>query len=241
MLKGTKRLASEAEGAVYRRVSAHTMARIEACAIIAASEEHKGIDAIMTNTGMDRLDASRLYIFGAIKRRKRIGLARSIVEAVEQIELKQQGDLRPALYPSTSTQDVARINSVNGNGYTLIAHGRRVAVGKDKPMEYKRPSVDVAKIYSKVVIQEEAKLDAYTVEAAFIERNAETMAAHAVMVWKRNAPDVVREIMTTGATGEDISKATGGELRKLARRIRYGIIDSIPVKDTVELVRRYAV
>lgn len=236
-------------------LSAMTMKRIEACAWIAASEKQEKIEAIAEATGNTTLDASKMYIIGALKAGIRRGTYRTYSEALDALEREQIGDRGESIGGlSNIERDVRRINHINAKP---VMQWEIELMGSKEVTEKKRHDVrNMAKVYGSLYVQWETQEAQSTVE--YVYENAErdtailnmdsTIRAYISEYIGRLSPTAckaIRAIVESAYSADDIARATDGDGYALRNKLNYlhrGFPkrDAVTPKEFAHILKRYA-
>jgi len=108
-----------------RKLSERDMIRVRACAILfLASSRASKIEQIAEAKGMSLEHAAIVYTMGALKRSRRLGIAKSYVEALDKLEAKQAGDRGSQITRTVSADKLSRmVNRIN-----RINRGAKVSI-----------------------------------------------------------------------------------------------------------------
>lgn len=236
-------------------LSAMTMKRIEACAIIAAHDKAEKIADMVETLECDTMDAAKRYIIGALKAGIRRGTYRTYSDALDALEREQVGDRGESIGAlSDIDRTVRRINHINAKPST--AWERELLNGKEVTELKRAHSRNMAKVYGSLYVQWIEREDAGTVEYIYetAEHDAEvlridsTIQAYMHEYIGRLSPTAqkaIRLIVESAYNSEAIAAAKDGDgkaLRNKAEYLHRGFPErkAVSVREFVEILKKYA-
>lgn len=228
-------------------LSTMTMRRIEACAIIAASDKAEKIEAIAEATDSTIEDAAIRYIIGALKAGIRRGTYRTYSDALDALEREQIGDRGESIGGLNELErTVRRINHINATPSTAW---ERALMGSKEVTEKKNHKRNMAKVYGTLYVQWEEKEAKNTIEySVMTARIEETIRAYISEYIGRLSPTAqkaVKAIAEATYSADAIATASDGDGKALRNKANYlykGFPkrDAISTREFVAILQRYA-
>lgn len=236
-------------------LSAMTMKRIEACAIIVAHDKAEKIASMAETLACDTMDAAKRYVIGALKAGIRRGTYRTYSDALDALEREQVGDRGESIGALNELErTVRRINHINAKPTTAW---EIELVGSKEVTEKKRHDVrNMAKVYGSLYVQWIEREDAGNVEYIYetAEHDAEvlkidsTIQAYISEYIGRLSPTAqkaIRLIVESAYNSEAIATAKDGDgkaLRNKAEYLHRGFPErkAVSVREFVEILKKYA-
>lgn len=237
-------------------LSAMTMKRIEACAIIVAHDKAEKIADMAETLECDTMDAAKRYIIGALKAGIRRGTYRTYSDALDALEREQVGDRGESIGALNELErTVRRINHINAKPSTEWE--RELLNGKEVTELKRRHDVrNMAKVYGSLYVQWIEREDAGTVEYIYetAEHDAEVLKIDSVISayireyigrLSPTAQKAIRLIVESAYNSEAIATAKDGDgkaLRNKAEYLHRGFPErkAVSVREFVEILRKYA-
>lgn len=235
-------------------LSKATMRRIEACAIIAASDKVEKIEAMAEALECDTIDAAKRYVIGALKAGIRRGTYRTYTEALEVFEREQIGDRGESIGElSELERTVRRINHINAKPSTVW---ERELMSAKEVTEKKSHSRNIAKVYGSLYVQwmerEECNTVDYIYETA--EHDAHVLKVDSVIGayiseyigrLSPTAQKAIRAIVESAYSIEAIATAKDGEAMALRNKLNYlhrGFPkrEALSAREFADVLRKYA-
>ena len=133
-------------------LSAMTMKRIEACAIIVAHDKSEKITDMAETLACSTMDAAKRYIIGALKAGIRRGTYRTYSDALDALEREQVGDRGESIGElSELERTVRRINHINAKPSTIWEH--ELMSAKEVTEKKESHGRNMAKVYGSLYVQ----------------------------------------------------------------------------------------
>jgi hypothetical protein len=232
--------------------------RIGACALLwfDAALQHKAkAEAIAEARNVSIEDACRIYVTGALKCSVRRGSARSIADALEQLEYGQVSDrgLSVKGFTNSVAKDVKRLERMTGEDYTRIVNGKSVVVEFEAKPTAVAHSKNMGKVLGTLYVEYDAQaaaseptyMLAYAgMEAAVLDIESEIGAYIADYVARLSitARKAIRDIVASTLSIDEIMR---GVDNKLLQRMKYlhsnfPKADAISTRELVVILRQYA-
>ena len=235
-------------------LSAMTMKRIEACAIIVAHDKAEKITDMAETLECSIMDASKRYIIGALKAGIRRGTYRTYADALDALEREQVGDRGESIGAlSDIDRTVRRINHINAKPST---EWERELISTEDMNALKRVhSRNMAKVYGSLYVQWIEREDAGNVEYIYetAEHDAEVLKIDStIQAYMREyigrlsptAQKAIRLIIESAYNSEAIATAKDGDgkaLRNKAEYLHRGFPErrAVSVREFIDILRKY--
>lgn len=233
------------------------MARVDACAYIAAAAHAERIATLAERRGVAVCVAARMYVWAALKRAVLRGSARNRLDALEALEAEQVESraARPLAAPSALAREVSRIEARTGDGYTVIRAGTRADVAVKVAPAPRRHARRMAPIYGSLYVQYDADMARATVDYAHEQSLYDDAAREIEDYVTRYLTDFfgrlsasglrsIRAILDAREGSAEIATAKTGTLKALRNRAEYVYTGfparaSVTCRDFVHYVKVY--
>lgn len=236
-------------------LSAMTMKRIEACAIIVAHDKAEKIADMAETLECDTMDASKRYIIGALKAGIRRGTYRTYSDALDALEREQVGDRGESIGALNELErTVRRINHINAKPST--AWEIELMDSKEVTEKKRHDIRNMAKVYGSLYVQWETKEKESTVDYAYenaeretaILRMDSTIRSYIHEYIGRLSPTAckaIRAIVESAYSADAIASAKDGDGYALRNKLNYlhrGFPkrDAISPREFAHILKRYA-
>lgn len=236
-------------------LSAMTMKRIEACAIIVAHDKAEKIADMAETLECDTMDAAKRYIIGALKAGIRRGTYRTYSDALDALEREQVGDRGESIGALNELErTVRRINHINAKPST--AWEIELMDSKEVTEKKRHDIRNMAKVYGSLYVQWETKEKESTVDYAYenaeretaILRMDSTIRSYIHEYIGRLSPTAckaIRAIVESAYSADAIASAKDGDGYALRNKLNYlhrGFPkrDAISPREFAHILKRYA-
>jgi hypothetical protein len=232
--------------------------RIGACALLwfDTSMAHKvKAEAIAEARDVSIEDACRIYVTGALKCSVRRGSARTIRDALEQLEYEQVSDrgLSVKGFANSVPRDVARLERMTGDDYTRIVKGESMTVALEaKPVAVSH-SKNMGKVLGTLYVEYDAKaaasepeymLEYDGMEAAVIDIDSAIGAYIGDYVARLSvtARKAIRDIVASTLSIDELMRGKDNKLLQRAKYLHSNFpkANDITTRELVVLLRQYA-
>lgn len=221
------------------------MARVDACAIIAAADHAERIATLAEKRNVAICVAARMYVWAALKRAVLRGSARNRLDALEALEAEQVESraARPLAAPSALAREVSRIEARTGDGYLVIRIGMRVDVAAPEKPEKRVHARRMAPVYGSLYVQYDDDMARATVDYAHERARYDDAAREIEDYVTRYLSDFfgqlsasgirsIRAVLESDADEAAIATAKIGALKALRNRAEY-VYTGFPARNAV--------